>query len=143
MKETFLIGRVLLGGYFLFSGAHHFTNLATLAHYAALKGVPAPEAAVAMAGVLLIVGGLSLLLGMAPRIGVAALALFLIPVTVMMHQFWGETGAARMADMVNFTKNFGLLGAVLMLVAVPEPWPYSVQGRMSWFRRARMQAVHH
>ncbi|HVZ73162.1 MAG TPA: DoxX family protein [Polyangia bacterium] len=126
MKELFLLGRVLLGGYFLLSGSHHFTNLAAMTEAAAHQGVPAASVAVIVAGVLLIVGGVSLLLGLMPKLGVAAIALFLVPVTFMMHPFWHEEGTRRMMDFVNFTKNVGLLGAVVALVAVPEPWAYSV-----------------
>lgn len=140
MKGLFLIGRILSGSYFIFSGAHHFIDLAPMARAAAHKGVPYPTWAVALAGVLLIAGGLSLLLGWLPRLGIAALVLFLIPVTLTMHQFWNEEGMARMNDMVNFTKNTALLGAVLALVAVPEPWPLSVRSQLSW--RGRMLRPH-
>jgi len=129
MKEIFLAGRVLLGGFFLLSGAHHFTSATAMAEQVARHGIPLPMAAVLVAGLLLIVGGVTLLLGVAPRIGVAALALFLVPVTLTMHAFWHEEGMRRAIDLVNFMKNFGLLGAVMMLVAVPEPWPYSVHVR--------------
>ena len=79
----------------------------------------------------------------APKIGIAAAALFLIPVTLVMHQFWKEEGAARMADMINFTKNFALMGSVLMLAAVPEPWPVSIDGRWSFRQRRRIHAFNH
>lgn len=136
MKELFLAGRVLLGGYLLMSGAHHFTSVTTMAQMAAGKGVPLPMAAVLLAGALLLVGGATLVLGVAPRLGVAALVLFFVPVTIMMHAFWSEEGTRRMMDLVNFSKNVGLLGAILMLVAVPEPWPYSVHVRGHVHRHA-------
>ena len=138
MKEIFIAGRVLLGSYFLFSGVNHFTATSMLARYAHSHGVPAPEAAVIVAGVLLLIAGLSLLLGLAPKIGIAAAALFLVPVTLIMHAYWKEEGAARAAQMINFTKNFGLLGAVLALAAVPEPWPLSVDGRGLLRRRTHV-----
>jgi len=138
MKEAFVAGRILLGSYFLVSGLHHFTSTAMLAHYAHASGVPYPEVAVIGAGVLLLVAGLSLLLGLVPKVGIAATALFLVPVTLMMHAFWKEEGAARAAQMINFTKNFGLLGAVLALAAVPEPWPVSVDGRLAQRRRVHV-----
>jgi hypothetical protein len=31
-----------------------------------------------------------------------------------------------MMEMVNFMKNMGLLGLVLMTVAIPRPWPMSL-----------------
>jgi hypothetical protein len=36
----------------------------------------------------------------------------------------------RQADIINFTKNIGLLGSTLMFLAVPRPWPYSVERRL-------------
>lgn len=141
MKELFVAGRVLLGSYFVFAGFHHFTSTAMMAHYAHSHGVPFAEAAVIGAGVLLLIAGLSLLLGLAPKVGIAATVLFLVPVTLIMHAFWKEEGAARAAQMMNFTKNVGLLGAVMALAAVPEPWPISVDGRLGL--RRRMHAFNH
>ena len=46
MKAPFVIGRMLLGGYFLYSGINHFRQHNTLAEYASSKNVPAPEAGV-------------------------------------------------------------------------------------------------
>jgi putative oxidoreductase len=125
MKEIFLTGRVLFGGYLLFAGSHHFTRASELATAAARAGVPSPTAAVLFAGLLLLVAGVTFLLGVGPRLGVAALVLFLVPVTLFMHAFWREEGMRRAMDLVNFGKNVGLLGAGLMLLGVPEPWPYS------------------
>jgi putative oxidoreductase len=46
------------------------------------------------------------------------LVLFLIPVTFIIHPFWKiQDPAAKMGEMINFTKNLALLGAVLILLA--------------------------
>jgi uncharacterized membrane protein YphA (DoxX/SURF4 family) len=137
MAGAFLVGRILAGGYFLMGAFHHFTNTSQLAHYAAMRGVPAPTVAVLVAGVLLLIGGLSLLLGLFPRIGVAALVIFLVPVTLVMHAFWADRDPMmRMNNIVNFGKNAALLGTVLMLGAVPHPWPLSVERRLHLPARA-------
>jgi uncharacterized membrane protein YphA (DoxX/SURF4 family) len=87
---------------------------------------------------LLAVAGVTILLGMMPRLGVAALVLFFLPVTFVMHQFWADSNpAGRMADLVNFTKNLALLGSSLMFLAIPEPWPYSFGRTVRWRIRAR------
>lgn len=131
MAQAFLAGRILAGGYYLMSAFHHFTNTSALARAAAAHGVPAPEVAIIGAGVLLLIGGLSLLLGAFPRIGVAALAVFLVPVTLVMHAFWADHDPMqRQADLINFSKNVALLGSALMFLAVPRPWPYSVERRL-------------
>jgi len=32
----------------------------------------------------------------------------------------------KMGEVVNFTKNMALLGAILILMSYPVPWPYSL-----------------
>ena len=127
MKTLLLLGRVLFGGYFLFSGLNHFIGLNAMAGYAATKGVPMPHLAVAFSGALLVLGGLSILLGFLPRVGLTLIVLFLVPVTLVMHNFWtvGDP-QARMLEMTNFLKNVGLLGGTLSMMALPLPWPFSI-----------------
>ena len=131
MAQAFLVGRVLVGCYWLYNAFKHFTNVGPLARAAGAHGVPAPEVFVVLGGVLLLVGGLSLLLGLFPRIGVLAVVLFLLPVTLIMHAFWADNDAARRSlNVINFAKNFGLLGSTLMFAAIPRPWPYSIERRL-------------
>ena len=131
MDQAFLLGRIMVGGYYIQSAFHQFADVGHLSRAAAAHGVPAPEVAVIGAGVLLLVAGLSFLLGVFPRLGVAAIVLFLVPVTVIMHPFWADRNLAQQqADLINFTKNIGLLGSSLMFLAVPRPWPYSLERRL-------------
>jgi putative oxidoreductase len=129
MKVPFLIGRLLFGGFFLYNGIHHFIERKTLSQYADAKGVPKPNAAVAVTGGLLIVGGTSILLGIKPKLGAAAIIGFLAGVSPLMHDFWrAEDPNQRQNDMINFAKNLALLGGATALMAVEEPWPASVPG---------------
>ncbi len=126
MKALFLIGRIVFGGYFIYNGINHMVNHGMLAGYAGSKKVPKPKAAVISSGVLLLAGGTSVLLGIKPKLGAAAIIAFLSGVSPVMHNFWvSEDPNQRMADMVNFTKNLALLGAALALMGV-EHWPISV-----------------
>jgi putative oxidoreductase len=126
MKIGFLIGRVIVGAYFLYSASHHFLDNAALAAYAASKGVPLARLAVAGTGLLLVIGGISFLLGWQPRVGIAAVVLFFLGVTPMMHNFWAVEAAQKSMQLVNFTKNAALLGSALMFLAIPVPWPVSL-----------------
>lgn len=126
-----LIARIVFGGYFLMNAFNHFTHVSTMAGYTASKGVPLPALAVIVAGVLLLIGGLSILLGWVPRVGVIALLVFLIPVTLIMHAFWQDTDPqARMMNFANFAKNIALMGGALAFAAVPEPWRMSLDERL-------------
>jgi uncharacterized membrane protein YphA (DoxX/SURF4 family) len=91
MEYLFLLGRILYGGYFLKAGINHFQSLAMLSGFAGMKGVPAPRIAVMFSGTLIIVGGLSVLLGVHPTIGLGCIVLFLVPVSLKMHAFWSDT----------------------------------------------------
>jgi putative oxidoreductase len=127
MKAPFLIGRLMLGGFFLYSGIHHFQDSETLAQYAGAKKVPAPDVLVKATGAMLVLGGSSILLGIKPKIGTAAVVGFLAGVTPVMHDFWSrEDPAQRQSEMINFTKNMALLGSALALMGVEEPWEASV-----------------
>ena len=130
MEELFLAGRLLVGGFYLLSAFHHFTDLESLAQATGSLGVPLPAAAVVVAGILLALAGVTLMLGIYPDIGIAALVLFFVPVTVIMHAFWADRDPAmRQLDLANFGKNVALLGSSLMLAVVPRPWPYSLERR--------------
>jgi uncharacterized membrane protein YphA (DoxX/SURF4 family) len=127
MELAFLIGRIIIGLYWIYGAIAHLTQAKSMVPYARMKGVPFADIAVPGTGVLLLIAGLSILTGIYPVIAVAALALFLVPVTVMMHNFWTvEDQMMKMNDMVMFTKNMALLGYTLVLLAIPQPWPFSL-----------------
>ena len=129
MRGFFLLGRAILGGFFAYNGINHFQNKEMMARYAGSKGIPAPaaEAAVQATGAMLLAGGLSILSGAKPKQGLATVIGFLIPVTLQMHRFWeAEDPQTRMNEMVHFSKNLALVGAALMLLQIPEPWPISI-----------------
>ena len=126
MVYAFLAGRILFAFFHLSSAFNHFKSLNSYAQYAASKKVPAPKLAIIGSGILLFIGGLSILLGYEPRIGVAALTLFYLGVTPVMHNFWAAGPEQKQHELVNFMKNIALLGATLMFLAIPRPWPLSV-----------------
>lgn len=127
MKAVFLVGRLVFGGFFLYNGIHHLKERKSLAQYAQAKNVPMAEAAVTATGVALIAGGASILLGVKPKLGAAAIAGFLAGVSPVMHDFWRiEDPNQRMNEMINFTKNLALLGGALALMGLDEPWPASI-----------------
>ena len=126
MAILFLIGRIIFGGFFLMNAWSHFKNIEGLSGYAVSKGVPEPKAAVFISGVLLMLGGLGVVFGVAPEASLTLLIVFLVPVSFKMHAFWKETDPnARMMDRVQFMKNMALVGALLMLYAIPVPWVYN------------------
>ena len=127
MKTVFLLGRLIFGGFFLYSGLHHFQEKKVLAQYAAAKNVPLPDIAVTASGAMLMLGGASILLGVKPKIGALAIAGFLAGVSPMIHGFWRtEDSQQRQNEMAHFMKNIAMLGGVMALMAMEEPWPLSL-----------------
>jgi putative oxidoreductase len=127
MKAAFLIGRVLFGGFFLQSGIHHLKEYEGMTPYAAAKGIPNPDKAVIASGILLVLGGASIILGVKPKIGVTALIGFLAISSGTMHDFWNsEDPGDKQNNLIHFSKNIALLGAALALSGIKEPWPASI-----------------
>jgi uncharacterized membrane protein YphA (DoxX/SURF4 family) len=129
MRALFLAGRAIFGGFFAYNGIHLFQHRQSMTQYAESKGLPASaaEAAIPAAATMLLGGGLGILAGAKPKQGLAAIVGFLIPVTLQMHRFWEvEDPQQRQQEMINFTKNMALVGAALMMLQIPEPWPISI-----------------
>lgn len=109
-----LLGRVLFAAIFVMASFGHFKS-GTIG-YAASQGVPMANVLVPVSGVIAIAGGLSILLGFKARFGAWLIVIFLVPVTFMMHAFWGVTDpmAAQMQQIM-FMKNVSMLGAALLV----------------------------
>jgi len=114
-QAAFLIGKILLGGYFAFSGLNHFMNTRDMSGWVESKGLPKPEMMVYISGLILLTGGLGIIAGAYPVLSIGVLSVFIITVNIFMHDFWNlEEG--REQQLMHFLKNTALLGALLMLL---------------------------
>ncbi|GAA0263773.1 DoxX family protein [Halobacterium noricense] len=122
-----LVGRVLFGGLIAFQGVNHFMNVDQLTGYADAKGVPAPRVGVVASGVMLILGGLSILAGAYATIGAGMVAVFLLVTSPAIHNFWAVAEEQTQSEMTDFIKNGELLGAALTFLAISgTEWEYAV-----------------
>ena len=114
MNIVVLLGRILYSAIFLKAALGHFSKQ-TIA-YAAGQGVLMAGVLVPLSGIMAFVGGLSILVGYKAKYGAWLLVLFLVPVTVMMHKFWGipDPMAARMQQIM-FMKNLSMIGSALLI----------------------------
>ena len=127
MSYMVLVGRILFSLIFVKSSFGHFS--AGTIGYAAAQGVPLASIAVPVSGVLALLGGLSVAFGYKAKFGAWLLVLFLVPVTIMMHRFWGLPDAqAAMMQQIHFMKNLSMLGGAL-LIAHFGPGPLSLDAR--------------
>ncbi|HEU5304317.1 MAG TPA: DoxX family protein [Gemmatimonadales bacterium] len=121
------VGRALFGAIFILAAWNHLSEPAI--DYAASQGVPLPWLLVPISGLIALAGGLSVLLGYHARQGAGLLVLFLVPVTLALHQFWGvqDPASAQMQQSM-FMKNLSMLGGAL-LIAYFGAGPLSLDAR--------------
>jgi putative oxidoreductase len=126
-KVVVLLGRLFFAAIFLTAGPNHFREQTI--GYAASQGVPLASIAVPVSGLLAIVGGLSILLGYRAKIGAWLVALFLVPVTLMMHKFWAASDPMMaQIQMVMFMKNVAMLGGALLISQFGAgPWSFDAR----------------
>jgi len=114
MKYRIPLARLFFALIFLMSTPGHFTSKTI--GYAASHGVPMASILVPISGLIALAGGLSILLGYKARWGAWLIVLFLVPVTLSMHNFWAVTDpmAAQMQQIM-FMKNLSMLGGALLI----------------------------
>jgi putative oxidoreductase len=115
MRALVPIGRVLFSLIFITGAFGQFSSGAIAA--ASAHGVPFATFLVPAAGVIALLGGLSVLLGYRARFGAFLLLVFLVPVTLIMHRFWGLADAQQaMIQKAMFMKNVSMMGGALMIM---------------------------
>ena len=120
-KILAILGRLLLSAIFISSGYHKITEWDQTGDFMAAKGLPLVPVLLAGAILFEIVGGLSVVVGFKARIGAAMLIVFLIPTTVIFHDFWSYEDPQE--QLINFMKNLAILGGLIQIAAVgPGPW---------------------
>lgn len=109
------LGRFLFAGTLLYMAVDGFRNNEKRVEVARKQGVPLPEVAVPAATALLLVANLGILAWKFPRASAAALVVFFLGTTPVIHRFWEMEGADRNNNKINFCKNVALTGCALVL----------------------------
>lgn len=109
------VGRFFYSLIFILSGINHFSSGSI--SYAANQGVPMADILVPISGIMALLGGLSVMLGFHARFGALLLVLFLLPVTLLMHNFWSfaDPEMAQM-QMTHFMKNLAMIGGGILIM---------------------------
>lgn len=107
-----LLARIFLSIIFIKAGIDKLLDPGSTIQQMASKGIPLPGVLIIPTIILLIAGGLSVLLGFKARYGALGLIGFLIPTTLIFH-----TNFAEPMQQIQFLKNLGLMGGLLMVVA--------------------------
>lgn len=117
---TNIVGRVMLATIFFMSAVgNKIPNFSGVTQYMESAGVPAAGLMLVGAIVFLISGSVSIVLGFKARIGAGLLLIFLALATYFFHDFWSFDPESKdfQMQMIQFMKNLGLAGAMVMLIA--------------------------
>ena len=112
---TPLAARILLSSMFLWSGLGKVFAYSTMVGYAASKGLPFGGIAVACAAVIEILGGLAVITGFHTRVVAWVLFVYLIPTTIIFHNYWALQSAVRLDTQTHFMKNLAIMSGLLLL----------------------------
>ena len=112
------LGRIFLALLFVVSGVGKITGYAGTAAYMASKGLPMVDVLLPLTIAVELGGGLLLALGWKARWAAAVLLLFLIPTTLIFHQFWGLEPKLMQMQKIHFLKNVAIMGGMLMVLAI-------------------------
>ncbi len=107
---TSLLGRIFLSAVFIKSGIGKIFGGAGTQQYMESSGVPGWLLIPTI--IVLLIGGLSVLVGYKARYGALALVGFLIPATLIFHNVFIDP-----AQEIAFMKNLGLIGGLLMVTS--------------------------
>lgn len=108
------LGRFLMSVIFILSGAGKLMQFSGTATMMASKGIPLAKVALVLSIIVEIGGGLALLAGFKLRYVAPVMALWLVPVTLVFHNFWAYEGQDRMMQQINFLKNLAIMGGLLV-----------------------------
>jgi uncharacterized membrane protein YphA (DoxX/SURF4 family) len=109
-------GQALLGTMFVKLGFDAARRPGPRVDKAAALGVSHPALAVRGNGAAMVAGGAALTLDKLPRVAALGLIASMIPTTLAGHAFWELDGADRKAQEIQFYKNLGLVGGLVLVV---------------------------
>lgn len=114
MKYIPLIGRILFSVIFMYSSLSKFSS--NFVYEAAAKGIPMADILIPFSGILELIGALTILSGFMARWGAWLIVIVLVPVTLIMHNFWSIDDPIRHElILLTFMRNLGLIGGALMI----------------------------
>ena len=116
MKFAPVVGRFLIALIFLLSGIGKITGYASSAGYMASKGLPMIDVLLVASIVIEIGGAAMLIFGWKASLGALALFLWMIPVTLIFHNFWAVPPEQYQIQQIMFLKNLAIMGALLYVV---------------------------
>lgn len=113
-----VVGRILLGLYFVVPGIFKVTGFAGSLAYMELHGVPFALPSLLLTILLQVGGGLAIIFDRQTRTAAFLLAGLTLLINLFMHDFWNDyPGGNPQHELQNFIKNLGIFAGLLLLAA--------------------------
>ncbi|TDF35163.1 DoxX family protein [Alteromonadaceae bacterium M269] len=113
-----LVGRLLLGLYFILPGLQKITQFETMSQYMASHNVPFVPVLLVITIVIQIAAGLALIIGYKSRFAAFILAGLTLVISIYMHNFWNLPEGGDVAhETQNFVKNMAIMAGLLIVAA--------------------------
>lgn len=123
-----LVARTLLALLFVISGIGKIGTFAVTAGYIASRGLPFSDLLLVATIMVEVGGGIALILGWRARWAALMIVLFLIPTTLIFHNFWAVDAVQYQNQFNSFFKNLCIMGGMLYVMAF-GPGPLSLDKR--------------
>ena len=123
MNILYLIGRIVVGLYFISHGYSHIKHKAGVVGYAQSRGMKMAPQLVLVSGGGIMLAGAGLIVGILPEVALIGMIVFLIAVSVMVHNFWKDSDPTkRSQERLSFEGNIALAAALLMVLSFVSGW---------------------
>lgn len=117
-NSCLLLGRLLLGLYFIIPGIAKITGYAGTVAYMEAHNVPVIAVLLPLTIVIQIAAGTALIVGYKGNIAAFVLAGLTLMISVYMHNFWAyDAGVERSHETQNFIKNMAIMAGLLLIAA--------------------------
>jgi putative oxidoreductase len=84
------------------------------------KGIPLPSILILGAIATEFLGAIALITGCRMKEASILLVVYLIPTTLIFHNFWAMEGQQFQMQLLNFLKNVSIMGGLLLLASMPS-----------------------
>ncbi len=134
---SIIIGRFLLGLYFLIPGIRKFTQSDQLTAYMQSHDIALAPQLLRFAGTASVIGGILLMTGRYVKIAAYGFVVYVLLVNFMLHDFWTMSEDMVAREMQNFIKNLAIAAGLLVVAGYALPRRPSLDG---WWRSDASQA---
>jgi putative oxidoreductase len=112
-----VLGRVLLGGLFVYGGLHHFFIMPPLVAMIGARGVPFPRLVLIAGSIFQVTAGALFIAGIWTAASAIGLILFTLVASIMLLNFWDTQGPARETLKQAWQTNLAIIGGLLIAAA--------------------------